>query len=477
LYRVPRNFLINLFVVCLGLALSPSAMALSLAESIAIALDSNPEIGQAIENREAIEFELRQARALYKPRVDLEGSAGVRNLDSPDRRLTGIDNDSLYPHDVAATVSWDLFTGFGRDAEVERQASRVDGASHRVYERSEFIALAIAKDYLEILLQQRILGIYEDNLRFHQEIRGRISEGVSGGSLAQPDLQQAEERLTAAQARITETRDELDQARIRFFKQVAQPATALTAHPDLSKKLPASLEAAIGHARGNNPRIKLAEADIDAAAAQVKSARARYYPQVALEGTARNGTDIDGNEDQSVDLSARAVAKWNLYAGGGDVAYEQEQIRRLSEERMKLHAIEREVEEALRSAWTTRARQGELSGTLWSQASLGAEVVGSYEDQFKAAKRTLLDVLSAQNTYINTRVLAETAKFSSSFAAYRILASMGDLTSALHVPMAPAADPYARAQARVPETPEAETMRRYSPDRSIPLEWHTVIVR
>ena len=39
-----------------------AASALTLKEAAAIALESNPEIGQAIENREAIEFELRQAR-------------------------------------------------------------------------------------------------------------------------------------------------------------------------------------------------------------------------------------------------------------------------------------------------------------------------------------------------------------------------------------------------------------------------------
>ena len=49
-----------------------SAHALTLKEAMAVAVESNPEIGQAIENREAIEFELRQAKGLYLPSVDLE---------------------------------------------------------------------------------------------------------------------------------------------------------------------------------------------------------------------------------------------------------------------------------------------------------------------------------------------------------------------------------------------------------------------
>ena len=64
-------------VLALALAVtSPRANAMSLEEAMAIAVESNPEIGQAIENREAVEFELRQARGLYLPSVDLEASAG-----------------------------------------------------------------------------------------------------------------------------------------------------------------------------------------------------------------------------------------------------------------------------------------------------------------------------------------------------------------------------------------------------------------
>ena len=54
-----------------------NANALTLKEAMAVAVESNPEIGQAIENREAIEFELRQAKGLYLPSVDLEASDGA----------------------------------------------------------------------------------------------------------------------------------------------------------------------------------------------------------------------------------------------------------------------------------------------------------------------------------------------------------------------------------------------------------------
>ena len=71
-----------LAVGCVAAAVSfgagSSASAMSLREAVTEALTSNPEILQAAENREAVEFELRQARSLYLPTLDLEGSVGIR---------------------------------------------------------------------------------------------------------------------------------------------------------------------------------------------------------------------------------------------------------------------------------------------------------------------------------------------------------------------------------------------------------------
>ena len=86
-----------------------SASALTLKEAIAVAVESNPEIGQAIQNREAIEFELRQAKGLYLPSVDLEASAGARRLDNPSRRALSIEDDALYPAETDLTVSQTLY--------------------------------------------------------------------------------------------------------------------------------------------------------------------------------------------------------------------------------------------------------------------------------------------------------------------------------------------------------------------------------
>ncbi|MEQ9021918.1 MAG: TolC family protein, partial [Pseudomonadales bacterium] len=74
------------FSIGFGALVAFPANALTLKEAVDEALKSNPEILSSIQNREAVEFELRQARGLYLPTLDLEASAGGRKLDSPGRR-------------------------------------------------------------------------------------------------------------------------------------------------------------------------------------------------------------------------------------------------------------------------------------------------------------------------------------------------------------------------------------------------------
>lgn len=439
--------------------------AMGLREAVSIALDSNPQIGQAIMNREAIEFELRQARGLYLPRLDAEGSYGVRRLSNTDRRITGTYDKALNPAEAGLVATQKLFDGFGREAEVERQASRVDGASFRVLERSEYIALAIAREYIEVLLQQRILALTNENLAFHRRIFGDIDAGVRSGTLTDADKFQASERLTAALAKTKQAEEDLATAKIRFYTLVGQQIGVATALPAIAPSLPRSLADAIGKARTRNPQIAMAGADVDAGEAQVKAARSRYYPELSLEGRARTGNDIDGNDGNTNDLQARAILRWNLFDGGIKSANEQEQIRRASELRLRLHQTHREVEEVIRVSWERRTRQADLSGVLSRQTTEAARVVTAYQDQFRVGRRSLLDVLDAQNSRFNSAVLTETARHASILAEYRLSAATGSLVATLGLKPPSQSDAYARAKAGVPPTPEAETYPRYSPTR------------
>nr|WP_281408635.1 TolC family outer membrane protein [Rhizobium sp. SEMIA 4085] len=436
--------------VALNFAFCVDANAISLQQAIEKTMKTNPQILQAAKDREAIEFELRQARGLYLPSIDLDAGIGRRRLSNSTTGTLTSDTDYLSPGDVGLTVTQRLFDGGGRRAQVEQQASRVDGASFRVLERSESLALEVTQDYLEYILQNQIVKAAQDNMAFHNQILGNIEQSIKGGTLTDADRLQGVERQQAAAARLQEAKEELEATKIRFLEDVGEPITGAQTPTSVAKYVPKTVTDAVFVATKNSPRIYSANADVDAADAGVRGARANYLPKVDLEGIARVGDDINGDDGNTNDYQVRVVARWNLYRGGIDVAREQEQIRRAGEQRYALAQVQREVEQSVRTAWNERVSRGKLAGILGQQASTNAQLVSSYRQQFSVGQRSLLDVLDAQNTNFNTRVLADTARLASVFAEYKILAASGNLLQTMKLKPVEQAKEYAREEFVVP---------------------------
>jgi adhesin transport system outer membrane protein len=432
------------------------AYAVELRDAVQAALNTNPEIRQAVANRVATQEERVQAQGLWYPRVSVEGSAGIRSLRNPTRRSIGLADQTLYPIEGQLIVDQLLFNSGGREAEIKRQASRTDAAAARVEERSEFVALNVARTYIDYLLQQRLVAIAEDNATFHERLAGDLREGVSKGSISVADQQQAEERLQSARARVTEAREDLETAGITFRTLTGMPIDSVSMPPDLSQFVPATLEEAEALARVNNPRVQEAIADLNTSREEIRAARAEIGPRVNLEGRARAGHDIDGFAGRTTDLQANVVLRWLLYNGGIKEANVREQRNRADEVHARLFDRTRHAEEDVRTAWNRLQNQSRQVTELETQSRITDDLLLSYREQFNIGRRSLLDVLDAQNTRNNVQAQTETARLAKLYAQYRVLAATNKLIEALGVAMPAAANGDQRARFKVNPIPPAD---------------------
>lgn len=449
---------------CAPMAIAQNTQeTVSLRDAIETAIASNPEIIQAQMNTEAIQFEREQAQSLYFPTIDVEASAGVRRLENTTRRVLGIADNWLNPLEAQARADWTIFDFGRRRGELLRQAARVDGASLRVVERSEFIALQVARQYLNVLLQERVVAAASDNVVFHQQMTSSLSEGVDKGSISVADLQQAEERLQAAAVLKAEAEEDLQNASTSLRRLTGLDIARANLPPELDNRLPASQEAAIGMARTANPLVREAQADVDAANAMVTAARAELAPRVGFDVTGRIGDDIDGFQGETNDVQGRVYIRWQLFDGGRRAAATQEMVRRASESRYRLHDRVREAEEDVTNAWTAMTTQGYVLEALERQAQISDDLLLSYRSQFNIGRRSLLDVLDAQNTRFNTQVRRETARFSEIFAQYQVLASTNNFLTALNVAPGAGAGMAERERFNYGPPMPAELQRRRDP--------------
>jgi adhesin transport system outer membrane protein len=134
-----------------------------------------------------------------------------------------------------------------------------------------------------------------------------------------------------------------------------------------------------------------------------------------------------------------AVLRWDLYNGGIKEANVREQQARADEVHARLFQRSREAEESARNAWSRLENQRRLVQELEGQQRITDDLLLSYREQFNIGRRSLLDVLDAQNTRFNVQAQTETARLAALYAQYRLLAAANRLTEALGVSMPAAA--------------------------------------
>ncbi|MFB9355872.1 TolC family outer membrane protein [Sneathiella chinensis] len=411
-----------------SIAVSAPVHAGSLAEAVQSTVMNYPEIGEASANRRAIDQELEQAHGLYYPSIDLAAGGGKEWTDT-----VSIDDKWLTRTEGSISLTQTLLDFGAREAEVERQSARVDGAAYRVRERAEAIGLDAVQAYLDVLRNLEIVNLATENLEIHKRTLKEINDRVDAGQSGVGDVQQTEARVAAAEDTLVETMRQLDNAEIAYRRIVGEAPMNLELPEFNDGVLPANLEDIITIGLESNPDIRFARSDLKTSEAEIKAAEANFYPTVNLELDANANNDTDGVKGHNDDFTAMVRLRYNLYRGGIDLGRQREAVERKSETQQRVARFERLVEEEIRQSWSSLARSQGRAAALSDQVVANGQVASTYRQEFQIGQRDLLDMLDADNELFNSRTSLATVEYSVLFAKYRLLATMGRLNSTLGV--------------------------------------------
>jgi len=439
-----KNFMTTAAIVALGgfaAAVFPLSMAaaqqgpteMTLGQAVSTGVMTNPEYGRVAASRRATDEELNQARALYLPSVDLRADGGFERTDSPSTRTNGNDDETMTRYNASLTLTQMLFDGWGTKYENKRQQNRVQSSAYRVAETSELTGLDIVESFLEVMRQRELLSITRENVAEHVAIMGMIEEGVAGGRSTQADLEQVRARLAAARAQESTVRQQLRNAESSFQRQVGEMPKDLVMPSVPVDGLAGDVDQEVKMTLASSPTINVRESDIEVAYNEYKSTGSTLYPEVDLQLGASQGHDLSGIDGKDQSASALVVMNWNLYRGGGDVARVREFKHRHQQAKEERALAARQIEDDVRQTWASMVSAGERAREFANQAAANGEVVRAYKDQFTLDRRTLLDVLDAQNELFVSRTNTINAEFLEIFSVYRLLALKGQLLPTLGV--------------------------------------------
>ena len=430
--------------------LSGAASAMSLQDAVGLVITTNPEVGETVKDRRAIDFELRQARALYYPQIDVRLDAGI---DFSENETTDVGNDrtnqGVHDHgrwlygrrDAQVTLQQRIFDGFETSSEVERQKNRLASAGQRIQDQGQVSALDATQSYLDVLRHTERVANAEQNVKAHEETLALVQRRaeLGGGNVA--DVRQAEARLATARTALEEIQGDLRDARAVFQKVVGVEPQDLESVTLDGAMIAASEEESVARGLQTNPKVLLAQADIKVADAEISKEAAPLYPRLDLEVIGNNNRHNNGREDTTYSATFLLVARYNLYRGGADLARVREFKWRKAEAQERLRTREREVAEDVRLSWSARDTQRNRIATLQDQVEANQNTRDVYAQQFDIGQRSLLDLLDATNELFLSKNDLITAQYEELFANYRILASQGELVQALGVAMPKEATP------------------------------------
>lgn len=410
--------------------------ASTLLSTVQQALNTHPDIRVQTNELQARAQEIEQAKAGYKPRVDLTAAAGWEWNDNASTRGAGYgDGRSLIRKEAGAKLTQMLFDGHATDSEVARQQARYESMRRRLDGTSLNVALDAVKSHLDVLRHRELLRLSEENLRAHERTESQIRLRHQAGVGSSVDLEQVRGRRANADASRISDLANLKDVETKYLRTVGIPASAtLQPAPALDQVLPPSLHEAMQVAVAEHPTLLSAMADIEAAKAQYEAAKQNDFPKLDFELGANWGDDQNGLEGTNKDMSALVRLRYSLYSGGRDSARKSQTAHLLNEAKEVRNQTYRQVVESLRLSWAAYQATRSQLGSLQDYVRATAATRKAYGKQFNIGKRTLVDLLNVENELFEAKRSLVNARYDNLYAQFRILAGMGRLLQQLKIP-------------------------------------------
>ncbi len=422
----------------------PAGYAKTLEEAVQTALATNPQVLGAEASRRAARQDVRQARGGYLPSVNLTGSVGREYSDIKQLHIAGKDNRALTPRKTGLSLSQMVYDGFATRNEVERRQALLDASHGRVGGTWEQVALGAVSSYLEVLKGEQLVKLAESNLAAHKKIWGKVKLGVDRGVRRRADLQQASSRLALARSVLVARRGRLREVTTNYRRVVGEAPKGLLSPGFQSAAfirdgqldngaLNSAIDAGVSRALAENPSLKAAIAEKEAAAAAVRGTKAAFMPRVDLELGANRDSNLAGVEGVRNTNSVMLVGRWNLFRGGSDKAREQAQVHRHFAAVDLVADTRRAIEEDVTVSLHAKATSEERLIHLGAYVEASAETLRAYRSQHELGRRSLLDLLDAENELFAARSNLSSGRFDDLFNHHFVAASQGRLVSSLGI--------------------------------------------
>ncbi|WP_341714257.1 TolC family protein [Limnobacter sp.] len=396
-----------------------------LQQSVIKGLQNSPALDADVH---ALEAQIEEANVVFGtmlPTVDARGSAGRERS-----RIEDADTRTYNANSYGIEARQNLYNGFASQARYLAAYSGAMQSYYRYINKANQVAFEASSSHVDVSRFQALTRLSEDNLKYHLDLMNRIEEKVKSGVTRQSDLEQARSRYTLALGNLATEKANTFSAMANYQRitDTVWPVNQAGEYV-VNANFEVENRERLVFALNNHPLLKASNASIATAKQEVTAASEGFHPRLDL----RAKTDVysnylstfDERQISSIDL----LATINLYRGGSDSASRNAAIKRRLRSMDDKLVICRSIRQSTQTSLFDVVSSQKKLNYFREQAAAITKARAAYEQQFAVGRRSLLDLLSAENEYYQAQRALINIEADLSISKLKLLAATGQLTT------------------------------------------------
>jgi len=416
---------ITLSIAALAFCTTTGLQALTLQEGVDEVLSTHPVVKERLHNYRATLEDLRITESKYLPSLDYSGSIARERTDN---RNTQFQSRSLTSYENSLLLTQNLFNGFGDVYEADYNKARILAAANHYIENANDAAYNFVTHYITSLKNRDLLCIAKANVDFNEEIYVKVNKLFEAGMTTRSEAEKADTSLSLAKANYVVAQNNLADS-LYNLERVLGKSVKVEELNDItfSGHMPTSLEEMKEYARTHNPSVLVRDYNIKAANFKREASYKNYYPKIDAFARQSWSNDVGGIDGKDKRSAIGLNLNYNLYRGGADEAQIQKNLSSLLQENENKRETIRRLDEQGQLSWSAKQYISEQLVHLKRYQQTSGKTLELFKKEYDLGRRTLLDLLVAQNDYIAAESQIVRAENDLLFAHYRILDSMGSM--------------------------------------------------
>ncbi len=407
-----------------ALPVSAAAEQQSFVDALALAYATNPTLAAARAELRTVNEQIPQELSNWRPRVTVFSDVGQQRVDNKVD-----DPDTTTPRSVELDVTQSLFRGGRTIAGTRRAEAEVDAQRARLLDTEQEVLLSAAIAYMDVWRDQSVLQLQINNEQVLTRQLEASRDRFEVGEITRTDVAQSESRLARAVGDRVAAEGDLSISRAVYQEVIGVAPGLLEAVPSV-EGIPEGLDQIIEAAENENPTVL---ADVFSEAAELQNVKVQFgqlLPEISVVGTLRHSAEEASARSKRDQAQILARVTVPIYQQGFVSSQVREAKQRSSQRRLQIDESRRRVVQDSISAWealiTARA---EIEAFVAEVESTRIALEGVRQENAVGA-RTVLDILDAEQEFLDAQVSLVRAERDEVVAGYQVLTAMGRMIAA-----------------------------------------------